>query len=231
MTYKSMLIILFVLLKVALSDYINSITFSVVLFTQPSNTDSPFTLQLQLYYSNNTKAQIPQISVTISLIPYSPLKGVLTVYTDIQGLAAFSSVYSKYKGTFTLVAIANNYSPYSSGIFTIPSGNTPFYAMDIGITSPAILSSFFLNQFEISVYDSDLSLMEIPCTFTFYVYEYKIEWGVSAGTFKTSYYWYPFNDGNQVPITVTCDIYVTSIYLSYRPVTFKLEKVFLVSDI
>ena len=57
-----MLIIVFVLLKVGLSDYINSTSFSAVFFIQPSDTGSSFNLQLQLIYSSsNTKAKISQI--------------------------------------------------------------------------------------------------------------------------------------------------------------------------
>ena len=42
-----MLLIILAALKLASSDYINSAkTFSPVFFTQPSNTDSPFTLNL-----------------------------------------------------------------------------------------------------------------------------------------------------------------------------------------
>ena len=59
-----------------------------------------------------------------------------------------------YKGTFNLVAIANNYSPYASNTFTISTGRDPFYYMYFYPTQN-FFSYLFNIDYKVRVFDSD----------------------------------------------------------------------------
>ena len=229
-----MLIIVFVLLKVGLSDYINSTSFSAVFFIQPSDTGSSFNLQLQLFYSSsNTKAKISQIWVTISLIPYSPLSGVLGVYTDSQGLATFSSVYSMYKGTFNLVAIANNYSPYASNTFTISTGRDPFYYMYFYPTQN-FFSYLFNIDYKVRVFDSDWSITQLPCTINWYDNQgYYWFSDVCVGTCINDRLRFYYHYGTMISyrISAYCNKLSYTYYMNITPMMLKLEESLLVNYI
>ena len=218
-----MLLIILAALKLASSDYINSaIQFFPVFFTQPSNTYTPFSLNLQLYNSDNSQAQIFGIPITISLSPYSPLNGTLTVTTNNQGLAIFTNIFSVYTGTFNILATANNYFSFWSNIFTIDSGNIPFYNLTITPYERNIYSHLFINYFKVAAYDSNLSLMQLPCKFSFFVNQIELDSSVAYGHNDFNFYYTTTSTKSDASnITATCNSLNQTISQVFYPVMYK----------
>ena len=227
-----MLIILYAVLKFASSNYINFTSFSAVFFTQPLDTNSSFNLQVQLYNSDSTKAKNSQVPVTLSLFPYSPLSGNLTVNTDDQGTATFSSVFSVYTGNFRLLAIASSYSSYLSDTFQITSGNNPFKKLIITPYETNINSFLFVNYFDVSAYDESGSLMQLPCIFEISVNNELLYSVLSYGFYEFNFYStsalsFKYNAN----IYATCKSISTSLQIEYHPVMLVLQDITIVFSI
>ena len=227
-----MLIILYAVLKFASSNYINFTSFSAVFFTQPLDTNSSFNLQVQLYNSDSTKAKNSQVPVTLSLFPYSPLSGNLTVNTDDQGTATFSSVFSVYTGSFRLLAITTSYSSYLSDAFQITSGNDPFKKLIITPYETNINSFLFVNYFDVSAYDESGSLMQLPCIFEILVNNELLYSVLSYGFYEFNFYYtnalsFKYNTN----IYATCNSISTSLQIEYNPVMLVLQDITIVFSI